>query len=66
MLLNLVGNAVKFTECGRVRIASWFAAGMVFIPVEDTGIDFKPKILPLIFDEFRQTDAGATRKYGGG
>ena len=65
VLLNLVGNAVKFTEQGSVRSVVRPAAGGVEIRVIDTGIGIPPEALPRIFDEFRQADAATTRKFGG-
>jgi two-component system, sensor histidine kinase and response regulator len=65
ILLNLVGNAVKFTERGGVRVTARPADHGVEIAVADTGIGIPPEVLPRIFDEFRQADAGTTRKFGG-
>lgn len=66
VLLNLTGNAVKFTARGRVGVTvrDRGEAG-VEITVADTGIGISPEALPLVFEEFRQADPGATRKYGG-
>jgi PAS domain S-box-containing protein len=65
VLLNLVGNAVKFTEVGRVAITVRHAGGWVEIVVADTGIGIVPCALPHIFDEFRQADGSTTRRFGG-
>ena len=65
VLLNLVGNAVKFTERGQVRSSARSVGGGVEIAVADTGIGIAPEALYRIFDEFRQADAGTTRKFGG-
>ena len=65
ILLNLAGNAVKFTERGGVTISAWEVGAWVEISVEDTGPGIAPETLPTIFDEFRQADAGTTRRYGG-
>src|SRR5262249_55414331 len=65
VLLNLVGNSVKFTEVGRVAVTVRRATGWAEIAVADTGIGIEPKALPLVFDEFRQADGSTTRRFGG-
>lgn len=65
VLLNLVGNAVKFTEVGRVAISVRCTNGWAEIDVADTGIGIVPTALPHIFDEFRQADGSTTRRFGG-
>jgi PAS domain S-box-containing protein len=70
VLLNLVGNAVKFTERGEVAVLVTpgppLAEGMVLqIAVRDTGIGIGPDEQRLIFDAFTQADGSTTRRYGG-
>lgn len=70
ILINLVGNAVKFTAEGEIRIevaVSYLEASryMVSIEVSDTGIGIPPDKLPLIFEKFTQADVSTTRRYGG-
>ena len=71
MIINLAGNAVKFTENGSVRIAVGFLPNWnnngpaVEIRVIDTGIGISPDKLPHLFDAFVQVDASTSRKYGG-
>lgn len=65
ILQNLVGNAVKFTEAGTVKISAQQLEGELHVTVSDTGIGINTEQLPYIFDEFRQADDGTTRKYGG-
>jgi PAS domain S-box-containing protein len=65
ILLNLVGNAVKFTEAGSISITAHQSADSVAVVVRDTGIGISQEALPLIFEEFRQVDASLTRRHGG-
>ncbi|MBC7996184.1 MAG: response regulator [Rhizobacter sp.] len=67
VLLNLVGNAVKFTERGTVRVRVTEANGGkgVLIRVEDTGVGISPTALDRIFEPFVQIDSSNTRKFGG-
>jgi CheY-like chemotaxis protein len=70
ILVNLTGNAVKFTEAGKVSIAVSMPkrtdiVGTLQIDVTDTGIGIPPDKLDRIFEEFTQAYADTTRKYGG-
>ncbi|WP_303311727.1 PAS domain S-box protein [Hymenobacter sp. BT730] len=70
VLLNLAGNAIKFTEKGQVTITCELVAqqaGQVEIQftVSDTGIGIDPEYLADIFKEFSQEDSSVTRKFGG-
>jgi PAS domain S-box-containing protein len=66
ILLNLVGNAVKFTDSGCVRVtAAPTPSGGVNVTVSDTGIGIPTDAMPIIFDEFRQIDSSLTRRHGG-
>lgn len=65
ILQNLVANAVKFTDQGNVTISAVTDGGKLRITVEDTGIGIEEKNQALIFEEFRQADDSASRKYGG-
>jgi signal transduction histidine kinase len=68
VLLNLLGNAVKFTEHGSVRIEAACVAGShpaLEIRVRDTGVGIAPASLSKLFRPFTQADASVTRKYGG-
>jgi PAS domain S-box-containing protein len=65
VLVNLVGNAVKFTDEGQVTIAARDEGDRLAIEVADTGVGIALEALPHIFDEFRQAESGATRRFGG-
>jgi CheY-like chemotaxis protein len=70
IVLNLVNNAVKFTERGSVRVLVSFPRATpeqvwARIAVRDTGIGIAPDRLPLLFQSFTQADASITRRYGG-
>lgn len=67
VLTNLLGNAVKFTDRGSIRVhASLTPDGSrVRVSVEDTGIGIAPEAIPLVFEKFRQLDASHTRRHGG-
>ncbi len=64
-LLNLVGNAIKFTRRGSVELGVSLDDGMLLYQVRDTGIGVPKEEIERIFDEFRQVDATITREYGG-
>ncbi|WP_224981695.1 response regulator [Geomonas agri] len=67
VVVNLLGNAVKFTLKGWVRLtlAASEPLGLVCFSVEDTGIGIAPEAQLRIFNQFTQGDESMTRKYGG-
>ncbi len=70
ILLNLIGNAVKFTSGGEVRVGveAGEIQGNSFtlkIYVRDTGIGISKEMQSRVFDDFTQAEAGTSRKYGG-
>lgn len=65
VLKNLIGNAIKFTERGTVRIEACERDGGIECCVSDTGIGIAPDSVPEIFEAFRQLDSSMTRTYEG-
>jgi len=65
ILINLVNNAVKFTEKGEVRVECQVSDGWLVTRVVDTGIGIKPEDMGKLFEPFRQIEAGLTRRYEG-
>jgi PAS domain S-box-containing protein len=65
VLLNLVNNALKFTERGTVRIAAASSENMLRVEVADTGVGIKAEHLGMLFEAFRQVDGSAKRVYEG-
>jgi PAS domain S-box-containing protein len=69
VITNLVGNSIKFTEKGGVRLEARLdrsaARPQLIIDVIDTGIGMKPESLRKIFDPFTQADNSITRRFGG-
>ncbi|MGB9365963.1 MAG: ATP-binding protein, partial [Xanthobacteraceae bacterium] len=67
VLLNLAGNAVKFTETGGVAVTVEPAGAPdhIYFTIRDTGIGIAPDAQARVFEEFEQADGGMTRKFGG-
>ncbi len=65
IMINLLSNALKFTEQGEVKLTAVREDSKVKITVSDTGIGMPAEALKYIFDEFRQVDGSSTRKHGG-
>jgi len=70
VLTNLIGNALKFTESGRVKLGVELAnveggSLMLRFEVSDTGIGIAPEAMASLFQSFTQADSSITRKHGG-
>jgi signal transduction histidine kinase len=65
VLLNLVGNAIKFTEVGEVTVEAGLSDGQFLVSVSDTGPGISQADQQKIFEEFQQADSSSTRRKGG-
>ncbi|MFM1773217.1 MAG: hypothetical protein RLZZ71_2359 [Bacteroidota bacterium] len=70
VLFNIVGNAIKFTHSGYVRVTSKLSRGendicFVSFTIEDTGVGMDMAYLAKVFEAFSQEDSSITRKFGG-
>jgi signal transduction histidine kinase len=65
ILVNLLGNAVKFTDVGTVTLRLSRTSRAVRVDVRDTGIGIPADELPRLFRPFAQVDTGLTRRHGG-
>ena len=70
VLVNLIGNAIKFTECGGITVTVECTEkterdASLALRVRDTGIGIPADKLDLVFDKFTQADGSMTRRYGG-
>ncbi len=66
VLVNLIGNAIKFTEAGSVLVEARLRdGGRIEIAVEDSGVGIAAHAIPRLFKEFSQVDGSITRRFGG-
>jgi signal transduction histidine kinase/CheY-like chemotaxis protein len=70
ILLNLIGNAIKFTEVGKVRVEVGLSGvcgdrATMYFNIVDTGIGIPTEQMPNIFQPFSQGDSSTTRRFGG-
>ena len=65
ILINLIGNAVKFTKDGTVSLLASQSGDRLMIKVVDTGIGISEEVQKYLFSPFTQADASITQKYGG-
>ena len=66
VFINLVANAVKFTDAGTIRVQQWTAEGRVHVSVADTGVGIRADLLPHIFDKFYRVENVVHTKEGTG
>lgn len=64
ILINFVGNAIKFTEPGYVKLEVKYGDGQVLISVSDTGVGISEEDLPKLFGKFYQVNQSDSRAYG--
>ncbi|RKP55054.1 response regulator [Cohnella endophytica] len=65
IVYNLIGNAIKFTPEGEVKVSARASGGMLHLSVADTGIGIEAGMLELIFQSFEQVGTSVAREYGG-
>lgn len=65
VLTNIVGNAVKFTDEGFIKVSASYDKYQVTMSIEDTGIGIPVDRRHAVFEQFEQVDSSSTRRYGG-
>ena len=65
VLLNLAGNAIKFTESGEVAVMVASSSKGLRFEVRDSGIGIAPEVIPRLFTNFTQAETSTTRRFGG-
>jgi signal transduction histidine kinase len=66
IMINLVSNAIKFTETGSIKLNITTSSNSSWrLVVTDTGVGIPPHAITYIFDQFRQADQTSTRRFGG-
>lgn len=65
VLSNLLGNALKFTEQGKIQLDIRLENTQLWFQVTDSGIGIDPQVMPRLFAAFEQADSSTTRRFGG-
>ncbi len=65
IILNICGNAIKFTRDGQITIECFFKENKIYFRVQDTGLGIEANQLDKLFKPFSQVDSSATREFGG-
>lgn len=65
ILVNLIGNAIRYTETGAITVKVWRENKYIWIAIIDTGIGIKPEDLPYVFERFWRADKSRSRYSGG-
>ncbi len=70
VLLNLIGNAIKFTETGNITLQvalqeEYPLESLLQFKIIDTGVGIRPEAIPILFEPFSQADGATTREFGG-
>ncbi len=65
VLINLIGNALKFTDEGKVTVTTRQVGDSLLFTVEDTGIGMSPEMMEKLFSRFEQADGSICRRFGG-
>ncbi|MBD2326078.1 HAMP domain-containing sensor histidine kinase [Alkalinema sp. FACHB-956] len=65
VLVNLIGNALRYTPAGYVIVRAWAQSGMLWVAVEDTGKGIAQEDLPHVFERFWRSDRSRNRNSGG-
>ena len=65
ILINLIGNAIKFTDKGEVRLTTWVDSEKLIFQVRDTGIGMPRETVDALFQRFHQADGSISRRFGG-
>lgn len=65
ILVNLLGNAIRYTESGSITLHAWTEPGKLWMAIVDTGVGIAPEDLPHVFERFWRADRSRARHSGG-